>query len=82
VGVSDAPCFDEVLDPKHILNIRLINDAQLLELQTIYNYVEKRRIEGPWVNKLKQRIDAHGRQPDLMARLARKLSFRSARKNP
>ncbi|WP_157648569.1 hypothetical protein [Thiobacillus denitrificans] len=59
VGVSDAPCFDEALDPKQILYIRLINDAQLLELQTIFNYVEKRGVEAPWADNLKKRIDAY-----------------------
>jgi hypothetical protein len=59
VGVPDAPCFDEALDPKQILDIRLINDAQLLELQTILNYVEKKGIEGSWIDNLKKRMAAY-----------------------
>lgn len=59
VGVSNASCFDEPLDPDQILNIRLINDAQLLELQTIYDYVAKRGIDGPWVQNLRRRMDAY-----------------------
>lgn len=77
VGVSDAPCFDEELDPEQILKIRLINDAQLLELQTIYSYVEKRKIAGLWVDNLKRRIDWYinrNSKKSLVERLFRKLS--------
>lgn len=77
VGVSDAPCFDEELDPERILKIRLINNAQLLELQTIYSYVEKRKIEGLWVDNLKRRIDWYinrNNKKSLVERLFRKLS--------
>lgn len=77
VGVSDAPCFDEDLDPEQILKIRLINDAQLLELQTVYSYAEKRKIEGLWVDNLKRRIDWYvnrNNKKSLVERLFRKLS--------
>jgi len=77
VGVSDAPCFDEELDPEQILKIRLINDAQLLELQTIYSYVEKRKIAGLWVDNLKRRIDWYinrNNKKSLVERLFHKLS--------
>jgi hypothetical protein len=77
VGVSDAPCFDEELDPEQILKIRLIKDAQLLELQTIYSYVEKRNIAGLWVDNLKRRIDWHvnrNNKKSIVERLFRKLS--------
>jgi hypothetical protein len=77
VGVSDAPCFDEELDPELILKIRLINDAQLLELKTIYSYVEKRKIAGLWVDNLKRRIDWYinrNNKRSRVERLFRKLS--------
>jgi len=77
VGVSDAPCFDEELDPEQILKIRLVNDAQLLELQTIYSYVEKRKIAGLWVDNLKRRIDWYinrNNKKSLVERLFHKLS--------
>lgn len=77
VGVSNPPCFDEGLDPEQILKIRLLNDAQLLELQTIYNYVEKRKIEGRWVDNLKKRIDWYvnrNNKKSLVRRVFRKLS--------
>ncbi len=83
VGVPNAPCFDEPLDTNQILNIRLINDAQLLELQTIYDYVVERGIDGPWVQNLRRRMDAYinqkqrQKQPDtVLQRVFRMLSPR------
>jgi hypothetical protein len=81
--VPNAPCFDEPLDPDQILNIRLINDAQLLELQTIYDYVVKHGIEGQWVRNLRLRMDAYininqeQKQPaTVLWQMFRKLSSR------
>jgi hypothetical protein len=59
VGVADAPCFDEPLGSEHILGIRLINDAQVLELETILDFVKKNNVEGLWVRHLEKRIDTY-----------------------
>lgn len=82
VGIRNPACFDDGLCLDRIAHIPLRNKAQLAELKSILQYAKAHHRSGDWVDKLKQRIDAHGRQPDLMARLARKLDFRSARKNP
>ena len=58
VGVPNALCFDEPLNPADILCMRVRNDTQLPELQTILDYACKRGIDGLWVQNLRQRIDA------------------------
>lgn len=82
VGISEPACFDDGLDLSQIAHIPLRNKAQLSELKSILQYAWAHDVSGDWVGKLKQRIDAHGRQPDLMARVARKLGFRPVPKKP
>lgn len=81
VGISHPACFDEGLDIGRIAQIPLSNKVQLAELKSIYRYAQAHHVSADWVDKLKQRIDVYGSQPDLMARLARKLGFRPFRKN-
>lgn len=59
VGVSDAPCFDQPLELEQIQKIRLINDAQLLELRTIQDFVKGHGVDGPWVSYLDRRISTY-----------------------
>lgn len=77
VGVSDAPCFDQPLELEQILKIRLINDAQLLELQTILDFVKKHDVDGPWVHYLEERInsflDSKKKKTTPLKRMAHKI---------
>lgn len=75
IGIGNAPCFEEPLNPSQITDMNIRNRIQLSELKAILQYSQNHHVQGAWIDLLKKRVDAYGKRPSLLNRLLLKIGI-------